>query len=88
MQLSELIEQLLQIQEDFQGVDPQVMISSNYGDRSNTEQLNNCENVSVLIPEKSAYSSSGLCVPDNFDESDDDGFDPQDNRFIVAIRYS
>ena len=92
MTLHELIEQLQEL-EASTGGHITVMSSSDYGDYTHTEQLNHIEEVSVVFPEKTAYSKSGLAVPD---EEDDDrefdyevrGSDREESEMIIALRYT
>lgn len=88
MQLSTLISELQDILEE-EG-DLEVMTSSDYGDYSHTEQLNDIEEINECYPEESAYSRSGLAFPSG-DEDDDEeeNYDKNGNKEkVIVLRYT
>ena len=84
LRLSEIIEQLLDLQEmhDPLDLDPIIMMSSDYGDHTHVEQLNHIEDIVICIPKKSPYSDSGL----SFDEesAEDIGISEEN---VIVLRY-
>lgn len=100
MRLSELIEELLNIQEELgPDMDPEVMSSSDYGDIMHTEQLEHIVDVQMCIPLQEAYSRSGLSYPSAESlhiDDDDERFDEDDrndwatlhsDKAVIALRY-
>lgn len=86
MNISELIEALEDIRETYGELE--VYSSSNYGDYHNTEQIDNIESVSLVVPENSAYSGTGLCVPDDYEnESNIDDQIEAGHQVLVVLRY-
>jgi len=87
--ITELIDELKDIRRNFGDID--VWSSSNYGDYHNTEQLVPIAEVVTCIPIKEAYSRSGLGMPSQRDEEDED-FDnsPHDAKvgLVCVLRYT
>lgn len=89
MKLSELIEELLNLQEEFdkKDLDPEVMSTSDYGDYCHTEQLNNIESVEHCIPTDSAYSKTGKRFPVEDDDEEIESSKEINEETIIALRY-
>lgn len=82
MTLYDIIEELTELRDNLiaEGKDDDIKVvsSSNYGDRSSTEQLIGIESIEVVSPIKSGYSRSGYAYPD-----DEDGNEEE----VIVLRY-
>ena len=85
MTLTELIEDL-QSKLDTYG-DLTVCTSSDYGDYNHTEQILDIEEVAIVIPEDTAYSRTGLMVPEDFD-SETFPFSVEGKQTLCVLRYT
>lgn len=79
MTLKQLIRELQEIA-DIRDDDPEVYSTSDYGDYHHTEQLDEIRTVEEAHPVASAYSRSGMAMPDDEDNSDE--------MTVIVLRYT
>jgi hypothetical protein len=84
MKISDLIYELREVMEIYGDIE--VMSSSNYGDYSRTEQLDEIRSIEACVPVDSAYSGTGLAFPSDDEDEDDDGF-VSDGEQVLVLRY-
>lgn len=82
MKLHDLIDELQDVQQRWGEEEIEVMSSSDYGDRCNTEQLNNINSIEICVPKKTAYSDTGLAFPKDIGD-----IDKEDRGEVVVLRY-
>jgi len=77
MTLGELKEQIdyLVRSNDENVLEMEVYAHSDYGDHCHTEQLLNLGEPQIITPRETAYSDTGLAMPDRYEDDEDEDLD-------------